>query len=60
MLIKSKLFHHDNIQLQLLYHKDFDIYTINIHRFNDSTNHDLFGIFLTQAEAEAKFKSISL
>lgn len=35
MIIKSKKFHHDNLELQAIYNEEFDVYTINIHRVNE-------------------------
>jgi len=60
MILNSKAFHSNNLTLQLIYHNDFDIYTINIHRHNNNSDIDLFGIFTTYNDALLKFNSISL
>lgn len=56
----SKNFHHNNLILQILYHPHFDLYTINIHKINDNTNYDIFGIFETLQHATKKFNTIQL
>lgn len=59
-IVKAKLFHHNNLILQLIYNSHFDIYTINIHRENDNSDSDLFGLFQDLESATEKFNSIKL
>lgn len=59
-IIKTKLFHHNNVELQLVFEPSLDIYSINIYRINSRTNHDLFGMFMSLDKAMLKFNSISL
>jgi hypothetical protein len=57
---QPKLFHHNNLQLSIVYDSHFDIYTIEIHRLNDNTTFNPFGIFLTLQHAISKFNTIKL
>lgn len=60
-IIKAqKAFHYSNLLLQLIYDSYLDIYIINIHRVNDSTDSDIFGLFTTLKQATTKFNSITL
>ena len=59
-IIKSKLFHHNNLDLQLIYDDYLDFYIINIHRNSDNSDFDMFGMFQTLPLATKKFDSISL
>ncbi len=59
-VIESKTFHNSNLELQIVHHTDLDYYTINIHRDNTNTDHDIFGMFVTLKDAKIKFDQISL
>lgn len=60
VIILTKSFHHNNLILQLIHDTHLDIYTINIHRDNDNSDHDIFGMFVTKAAAISKFETIRL
>lgn len=59
-IIKTKTFHNSNLELQIIHHTDLDYYSINIHRDNTNTDHDIFGMFITLKDAITKFNQISL
>lgn len=59
-IIKTKTFHNSNLKLQIIHHTDLDYYSINIHRDNTNTNHDIFGMFVTLKDAITKFNQIQL
>ena len=59
-VIKSKSFHHNNLELKLIYDADLEIFHIEIYRSNNKQTFDLFGIFLDENEAIQKFDSINL
>ena len=58
--IESKSFHDDNLVLTLEYDADFETYHIMINRQNNNATIDMFGLFLTLADAKIKFDSIQL
>lgn len=61
-IMMQRPYHHGNLLLQLIWDPRLEIYSINIHRVNDRTDHDLWGIWVQEdhALAVAKFQSISL
>lgn len=59
-IIKTKLFHHNNLELQIVHDTLFDIYVINIHRLSDKSDFDMFGMFKTLDLAIKKFNTIQL
>lgn len=59
-IIKSKTFHHNNINLILEFSPEMQIYHINITLNNHDSEHSIFGIFLDIESATAKFDSIKL
>ena len=59
-VIKSKLFHHNNLELQIVFDDIIEIYIINIHRKSDNSDFDMFGLYETLDLAIKKFNTISL
>ena len=63
-IVHAKLFHHNNLVLQLLFDHHFNMYRINVYRLNDQSNTDLWGVYFDDddgyARARAKFDSIQL
>ena len=59
-VIKSKMFHRNNLELKLIYDHDLEIFNIEIYRSNNKQTFDLFGIFLDENEAIQTFDSINL
>ena len=63
-VVEAKLFHHNNLVLQLLYDTAFSIYTLNVHRINDQSDTQLWGLYLNDADgresAYAKFNEVRL
>lgn len=59
-IIHKRAFHHNNLTLQLLHHEAEAVYTISILRENTGQEHDLWGLFLSEDDALAKFNTISL
>ena len=59
-IIESKFFHNDNLVLTLEFDEDFETYHIMINRKNNNESIDMFGLFLTLADAKIKFDSIQL
>jgi hypothetical protein len=59
-ILESKPFHHNNLILQLVHDTYMEIYQILIYRENFAETYDLFGLFITQADAKKKFDTISL
>lgn len=59
-VIKSKLFHHNNLELQIVFDDIIEIYIINIHRHSDNSDFDMFGLYETLDLAIKKFNTISL
>lgn len=57
---EEKAFHHGNLILQLCYDTTLDIFQILVYRENFAEVHDMFGLFITQADAKKKFDTISL
>jgi hypothetical protein len=63
-VIQAKLFHHNNLVLQLLHDTHFNVYRINVYRINDRSNSDLWGIWDADDDglthATAKFNKVRL
>lgn len=59
-IITSKLFHNNNLKLELVYIEHVQVYIITITRINNNEQFDMFGIFETLESALQKFNSISL
>jgi len=59
-IVKAKRFHHNNLELQIVYENDLDYWHIDILQINTNEIHDMFGMFQTLEQAVKKFNSISL
>ena len=59
-ILAAKLFHHNNLELQLEFDKFMGMYHINILHKSSQKNYSLFGIFHTEESAKLKFESIVL
>jgi hypothetical protein len=59
-VVQAKLFHHNNLVLQLLFDRHFSVYTINVYRVNDRTDSNLWGLFTELKDAQSKFERIRL
>lgn len=59
---QQKLFHHQNLVLQLLWDPRTRCYVINVHRLNDRSDHDMWGLWLDDQyeQALAKYQGIVL
>ena len=60
LVILERRFHNTNLILQVIEDTVFQVYWLNIHRDNDTSDHNIWGLFVDREDAIAKFDMVTL